>query len=435
MNQTTNTAGIALDLTKLEALARAAADLPDTFQPYVNHRGEITVGTFSLDRESVDVVARYLDGLPPATVLQLIQLARRSTSGSEQCKPDGWIAAAYVKGELTSVAFRDVDTALACCAENAPVPFWTSPASGSDGTAAACPFCGGDKGHWAGCPAPTQDELDDGLGLSICIMRRPGMAPEIKNPFGDIAAYIRELYAHNPDADITLVRVWADLVGCQSAEDARECLEMQDDGLPIPPRRTAASQPPALTGQAAGAVCQPLADERTPYRWCSVDGKQHDTGCVMYADGGFLATTASPDKAKFIADALNERAALAQQAGAPAGYKLVPIEPTLEMQQAGHDTPGAHMYNASYRAMVVAAPSPSAEKERDARVLYTCIGKGGEYELIGTATGAGAMSKLGDMRVYRSTKGGRLFFRTMDDFDARMQRIDAAKGTAGQEGA
>lgn len=44
---------------------------------------------------------------------------------------------------------------------------------------------------------------------------------------------------------------------------------------------------------------------------------------------------------------------------APAGYKLVPIEPTPEQQQAGHDTPGAHMYNASYRAMVAAA-SPTA---------------------------------------------------------------------------
>jgi uncharacterized Zn finger protein (UPF0148 family) len=47
---------------------------------------------------------------------------------------------------------------------------------------------------------------------------------------------------------------------------------------------------------------------------------------------------------------------------APTGYKLVPLEPTPEQQQAGHDTPGAHMYNASYRAMVAAAPAPATQQ-------------------------------------------------------------------------
>jgi hypothetical protein len=63
------------------------------------------------------------------------------------------------------------------------------------------------------------------------------------------------------------------------------------------------------------------------------------------------------------------RAALASPA-VPEGYKLVPLEPTLEMQQAGFDTPGAHGYNASYRAMIEAAPAVSqkavpAEDEDD----------------------------------------------------------------------
>lgn len=65
------------------------------------------------------------------------------------------------------------------------------------------------------------------------------------------------------------------------------------------------------------------------------------------------------------------RAVLARRATAgttaPAGFKLVPVEPTPDMQQAGHDTPGAHMYNASYRAMVNAAPGVAGTT---APVLY-----------------------------------------------------------------
>jgi hypothetical protein len=107
----------------------------------------------------------------------------------------------------------------------------------------------------------------------------------------------------------------------------------------------ATTQPPALTGQAAGAVCQPLAE-----------ALMHIEALVGFAyEHGFHELGYNPVEVI--------RAAVAQQAGAHAGHKLVPIEPTPEMSQAGHDTPGAHMYNASYRAMVAAAPSPSAEKD------------------------------------------------------------------------
>ncbi len=59
----------------------------------------------------------------------------------------------------------------------------------------------------------------------------------------------------------------------------------------------------------------------------------------------------------------------AQQAAAPgalANYKLVPLEPTPEMQQAGFNVHGAHMHNASYRAMVAAAPSAPGTPEAPA---------------------------------------------------------------------
>jgi len=62
------------------------------------------------------------------------------------------------------------------------------------------------------------------------------------------------------------------------------------------------------------------------------------------------------------------RAALASPA-VTEGYKLVPIEPTPAQQQAGHDTPGAHGYNASYRAMVKAAPAVSQSAALEAPAL------------------------------------------------------------------
>jgi len=73
------------------------------------------------------------------------------------------------------------------------------------------------------------------------------------------------------------------------------------------------------------------------------------------------------------------RAALASPA-VPEGYKLVPIEPTPAQQQAGHDTPGAHGYNASYRAMVKAAPAVSQKA--------TTFDDGSTFELTGWAGGA-----------------------------------------------
>lgn len=44
--------------------------------------------------------------------------------GEGSSQPDGWIAPAYITGELTSVAFRDFETARSVCAEGAPIPFF-----------------------------------------------------------------------------------------------------------------------------------------------------------------------------------------------------------------------------------------------------------------------------------------------------------------------
>lgn len=50
---------------------------------------------------------------------------------------------------------------------------------------------------------------------------------------------------------------------------------------------------------------QPQAQDGRPYKWKSVDGKQHDTGRVTNARGSYIASTSCPEDARMIADALN----------------------------------------------------------------------------------------------------------------------------------
>lgn len=66
--------------------------------------------------------------------------------------------------------------------------------------------------------------------------------------------------------------------------------------------------------------------------------------------------------------------------------------------------------------------APQAEKQ-----LYTCKGKGGQYEIIGGAVGAGLSRQVGSMMVYRDISDGGLYYRTLSDFDARMEALPAAQ--------
>lgn len=58
---------------------------------------------------------------------------------------------------------------------------------------------------------------------------------------------------------------------------------------------------------------------------------------------------------------------------------------------------------------------------------YTCIGKGGEYELLGSAIGAGTLKDMSAIPVYRDTTTGQLFVRTPLDFATRMDCLDKVK--------
>ena len=59
--------------------------------------------------------------------------------------------------------------------------------------------------------------------------------------------------------------------------------------------------------------------------------------------------------------------------------------------------------------------------------IYTCIGKGGEYELLGVAKTAGVIRLSGrlpdGLAVYRDVSDGALYLRELDDFERRMERV------------
>lgn len=57
--------------------------------------------------------------------------------------------------------------------------------------------------------------------------------------------------------------------------------------------------------------------------------------------------------------------------------------------------------------------------------IYSCIGKGGRYELLGSSIGAG--KRAGELLViYRDTESGQLYHREMVDFAIRMELLEEA---------
>lgn len=57
----------------------------------------------------------------------------------------------------------------------------------------------------------------------------------------------------------------------------------------------------------------------------------------------------------------------------------------------------------------------------DCMTIYTCKGKGGEYELLGVAVGAGTNRGI-EVVVYRDIRTGQLYHRSDADFHARMEK-------------
>lgn len=115
-----------------------------------------------------------------------------------------------------------------------------------------------------------------------------------------------------------------------------------------------------------------------------------------------------------------DRAALAQQ---PAPAAPVVREPVAFVSQETFSSDGTSdilTRNLPIGTALYAAP-PAAEQAP--RELFTCIGKGGRYELLGHSSGAGCCRGEGRV-IYRCLDTGQLYHRTDDDFAARMTPLN-----------
>lgn len=80
-------------------------------------------------------------------------------------------------------------------------------------------------------------------------------------------------------------------------------------------------------------------------------------------------------------------------------------------------------------------PLPNETVFEAKEVFYTCIGKGGLYRIVGRARGAGKSRETGVIIVYEDVNSleHMPFFRTLEDFQDRMQEVDIDEAIAAQE--
>lgn len=107
----------------------------------------------------------------------------------------------------------------------------------------------------------------------------------------------------------------------------------------------------------------------------------------------------------------------------PSQWWLTELENHWGRGESTGDTRRAAKVACNFAALVFARSEPA--------VKYTCVGKGGEYDLVGTAKGAGQCRDNLALTVYRDTVTGALYYRTEDDFAERMSVIPATVKTAG----
>lgn len=161
-------------------------------------------------------------------------------------------------------------------------------------------------------------------------------------------------------------------------------------------------------GSLAQVVCDvPLPDRNDKYQAGFVDAKQAVLRALRKA--GFDRAAIAPDLSKL---------------------QLYTVNTEYEWRDIRPVSWGEYIKLADAQALLAAAVPGGGEPS--GRELYTCIGKGGEYELIGHAMGAGKSKLINDLTVYRDTKTGVLYFRELSDFQARMAPV-AASAPQGQQ--
>ena len=116
---------------------------------------------------------------------------------------------------------------------------------------------------------------------------------------------------------------------------------------------------------------EPVGDERAAlelWRKYACQGEKLESTPYHAARAAMGTNTEVQDKGLYLAIQAYLRAAQSgQRAGVAEGWKLVPLEPTFEMQEAGYcawDSSCAHRERYVYRAMIAAAPTPAAQGDQ-----------------------------------------------------------------------
>lgn len=111
------------------------------------------------------------------------------------------------------------------------------------------------------------------------------------------------------------------------------------------------------------------------------------------------------------------QSSLQAQASAPAGYVLVPVEPTEEMLKAAFNAPSTNhpetsgqSYPSIYAAMLAAAPTPPAALDQQAvrdaaleKAALACESVARPYQAAGVSV---ALECADAIRALKSTNGG-----------------------------
>lgn len=119
----------------------------------------------------------------------------------------------------------------------------------------------------------------------------------------------------------------------------------------------------------ASALLAVLDAQQKPFMYAisDCDGKAHFDECCVSAHGCDLEDVVGSlnDFREGLDDGYSivPVYAVPPEASVPDGWKLVPIEPTEEMNSAGWDAMNAHdAINPTYSAMLAAAPAPENKK-------------------------------------------------------------------------
>lgn len=136
---TSNYAGVCADVIRNNLIPKYAAPAPQQAAPLTDapialspsQIFDIAAPYFVWNAESWHKATEGKIGMPMLLEFTKAAINASKSAGSaasagdaRDAAPDGWIAVASIRGEQTSVAFRDEETARACCVDGEPLPFW-----------------------------------------------------------------------------------------------------------------------------------------------------------------------------------------------------------------------------------------------------------------------------------------------------------------------